>query len=98
MDRLQRELQERGTAEVVNGEVLQVTQALDETQCRAKFIAFGELRDCSVKPIAEACASCIEWMDHGFNSTTVCQHRQAEDARKRGFTKVICPCQFEEGG
>jgi hypothetical protein len=96
MTDLMRELQERGTAEVVNGEVLQVTQALDESQGRAKFILFGDLHECAIIPIDEACAKCASGAKRRHATVKECQERQAKDARARGFTSVICPEQFAE--
>lgn len=91
-DELARELEQRGTAELVNSKIVQVTQAIDETETSAKFLVFGELKEQSVIPIDEACAKC----DHcHFDTLKECQDFQGKGARARGFTKVICPEQLE---
>lgn len=95
MDRLQRELQERGTAEEVNGEALQVTQALGESEKRARFIVFGEMQERRVKPIEETCGACTRWPSR-FTSMAACRERTAAEARRRGFANVVCPWQFEK--
>jgi len=94
--RLITELNERGTAEVVNGEVLQVTQALGESPGKAKFITFGELHDCGVIPIEVACAHCHNSARVRFATVGECQARQGREAKARGFTSVVCPNQFVE--
>lgn len=90
---LEKELQTRGTAEVSNGVVNQITQAIDERGDSVKFLMFGELREQEITPIEKACAQC----DHRyFKTIRQCQERQRKDALARGFTKVICPQQFTE--
>lgn len=86
-----KELEQRGTVEIVNDEVVQVTRAIDETEGKAKFLMFGELKEESVIPIDKACAKC----DHCYFPTIAqCQERQGKDAKARGFTDIICPSQF----
>ncbi len=88
---LTEELRNRGTAEISDGVVTQVTQALDEGKTEVEFLMFGELRKQQIIPIEEACAKC----DHCYFPTIQqCQERQAKDARARGFNEVICPQQF----
>ena len=90
-DELDKELELRSTAEISDGVVNQVTQALDETKNAAKFLVFGELKEQGIIPIDEACAKC----DHCyFDTVKACQERQGRDARARGFNQVICPQQF----
>jgi len=93
-DELSQELRERGTAEVVNGKVCQVTQALDETADTAKFLIFGQLQERKTIPIDEACSKCGFWKGR-FKNEELCQERQARDARARGFHQVMCPEQFQ---
>ena len=93
MEELRDELTKRGTAEIVNGQVCQITQALDETSDTAKFLIFGELKEQKTIPIDEACAKCDFWKDK-FSTTKLCQERQAKDARARGFRQLICPSQL----
>ena len=90
-DDIIRELKQRGTAEVVNGEVVQATQAIDETGESVKYLMFGELREQGIIPIGEACAKCGHCR---FDTIKECQEFQGKDARARGFTQVICPSQF----
>lgn len=90
---LARELEQRGTAEIVNGVVVQATQAIDETTDRAKVLMFGELKERSIIPINEACAKCTFW-EGKFANFKECQKRQGKDANARGFSIVICPKQF----
>lgn len=94
MDELIKELKARGTAEIVNGIVTQVTQALDETDDEAEFIILGERHREKIIPIVQACAKC----DHCYFTTVEqCQERQKRDAVARGFHKIICPQQFVAG-
>ena len=90
------ELEKRGTAEIVNGQVCQVTQALDETEGTAKFLIFGQLQERKTIPIDEACAKCDFWKGR-YENVEQCQERQAKEGRARGFRKVICPEQFVKG-
>ena len=88
---LEQELEKTGTAEISKGIVNRVTQAVDESGGKAKFLVFGEMREKTITPIDEACAKC----DHcHFDTVKQCQEIQAKDARARGFTEVICPQQF----
>ncbi len=89
---LERELEQRGTAEISNGIVTQVTQAIDETPTEASFMMFGELKKRGIIPIEEACAKC----DHCYFPTTKqCQEHQKKDAEMRGFNEIVCPSQFK---
>ena len=94
MSELREELEKRETAEIVNGKVCQVTQALDETEDTAKFLLYGELKEEKTIPIDEACAKCGFWKGR-FKSEKLCQERQGKEAKARGFYKVICPNQFQ---
>lgn len=88
---LENELKQRGTAEITDGIINQVTQAVDETETEVKFLIFGELKSQGIIPIDEACAKC----DHCyFGTVKECQEHQAKHGRARGFTKLICPQQF----
>lgn len=90
-EELSKELKKRGTAEIINGEVYQATQAIDENKTEASFLMFGERVTKGIIPIDEACAKC----DHPhFDTVEACQERQDRDARARGFSEVICPKQF----
>ena len=95
MSELREELEKRGSAEIVNGKVCQVTQALDETKDTVKYLSFGELKEQGYIPIEEACQQC-EFGNGKFENVKACQESQAEDARARGFHKIICPKQFQE--
>lgn len=91
VDKLKKELDQRSTAEISEGIVNQVTQAIDEGGTEASYLMFGEMRKQGIIPIDEACAKC----DHCyFNTVKECQERQGGDAKARGFNKVICPQQF----
>jgi hypothetical protein len=92
---IQRELEQRGTAEISSGGVSQVTQAIDEGENSVKFLCFGELREQKIKPIEETCAVCDFWKGK-FNTVAECQESQKKDAEARGFHKLICPEQFIE--
>ena len=88
---LGKELNKRGTAEVSNGQVVQITQAIEETSDKVKYLMFGELREQEIMPVEQACAKC----DHcHFKTAKECQEFQAKEGRARGFTKLICPQQF----
>ena len=88
---LKKELEARGTAEVTDGVVNQVTQAIDENETEVEFLMFGELRKKSIISIDKACAKC----DHiYFDTVRECQECQREDAVARGFNKLVCPEQF----
>lgn len=95
MGELREELDKRGTAEVINGKVCQVTQALDETEDTATFLACGVLIEAKTIPIAEACSKCDSWKRR-FDTVELCQAKQGKDARARGFHKVVCPAQFQK--
>lgn len=88
---LAKELEQRGTAEIINDEVFQITQAIGETEDKAEFLMFGKLKVASVIPIDEACAKCEH---RRLSIIKDCQEVQGKDARARGFNKVICPRQF----
>lgn len=93
MEELKKELESRGTAEIVDGVVTQVTQAIDEQEDSVKFLQFGEMKEQKIIPIDEACAKCDFWKR--INKTIKeCQAFQGEDAKARGFSKLICPEQF----
>ncbi len=92
-EELKRELEKRGTAEISNGVVNQVTQALDEQPTKVKFLIFGELQERNIIPIGIACAKCNHCY---FPTVRQCQERQAKDAKSRGFTSLVCPQQFKE--
>lgn len=88
---LVKELEQRGTAEISDGVVNQVTQAVSENETDVEFLVFGEMRKQGIIPIEVACAKC----DHiRRGSVRECQDFQGKDARARGFTQVICPAQF----
>lgn len=89
---LKRRLEECGTAEISNGVVNQVTQAIDETPTKVKFLVFGEMQEKEIIPIDEACAKCNHCY---FPTTKQCQDRQELDAIARGFSYLICPQQFK---
>ena len=93
-EELAKELEARDTAEIIDGVVCQVTQALDESENEVKFLLYGELRMEEVIPIEKVCAKCDFWKDR-FKDIKACQERQAKDAKARGFNKVICPKQFK---
>ena len=85
------ELKQRGTAEISNGKVVQVTQALNETENSVEFLIFGEIKKQGIIPLAEACTKC----DHSYFATVdECQARQRKDAIDRGFSKLVCPNQL----
>lgn len=90
-DDLIRELEKRGTAEISNGVINQVMQALDEKKEGVKFSMFGEIKEQKIIPIEHACAKCTR---HYFKSVKECQVRQSKDAKARGFNTMICPQQF----
>ena len=90
-EELQKELNKRGTAELTNGVVNQVTQALDEKPDKVKFLIFGEMQERSIISIDTACNKCNHCY---FPTTKQCQERQKKDAVARGFNNVICPQQF----
>jgi hypothetical protein len=92
---LAKELGQRGTAEIGNGVVNQVTQALDEAESEITFLIFGEKKTQKIIPIDEACAKCNFW-EGKFTTTTLCQNFQSGDAKARGFNKLVCPQQFKE--
>jgi len=92
---LRKELELRGTAEIDNSVVLQVTQALDDTGDIAKVAVFGKIREFKVKPIGECCAKC-NFGIKTFGSIKKCQERQKKDAEIRGFSNIICPEQLED--
>jgi hypothetical protein len=45
---LRKELENRGTAEIVDGQVLQVTQALNETEEKVEYLIFGKLQESKI--------------------------------------------------
>ena len=90
---LKKELEQRGTAEVSNGVVTQVTQALEETETKARVLLFGEMREFTVKPIGECCEVCDLWKKYS-KSIQDCQSKQKVDAAARGFNLVICANQL----
>jgi hypothetical protein len=91
MDELEKELNKRGTAEIIEGKVHQITQAIDEDEKQAKVIVFGELRKFGVKPIEECCP--CNFLKH-YSSIQECRERQKKDAIGRWFTSIICPEQL----
>lgn len=92
MEELQKELEERETAEISNGVVNQVTQALDESDAKVKYLIFGEQVEQGIIPIDQACAAC----DHcHFDTVELCRDKQSKDARVRGFNEIICPKQMD---
>lgn len=93
---LEKELEKRGTAEISNGQVLQVTQALDEQTDKVKLSIFGEIQEKRIMPIDKACSKCPNKFYRHFKSIKDCQERQKKDALARGFTQLICPEQFIE--
>jgi hypothetical protein len=90
-DELRKELTKRGTAELSNGVVNQVTQALDEKPDKVKFLIFGEMQEKSIIPITIACETC---KCNYFPTHKQCQESQKVDAEARGFHNLICPHQF----
>ena len=92
-EELKKELELRGTAEVSNGVVNQVTQAINETDNEVTHLIFGKKTKQSVIPIDQACAKCDFWMGK-FATVIKCQESQKKDAEARGFNKLICPHQF----
>ncbi len=95
LDELAKELSQRGTVEVSDGQVNQVTQALNESDTNIDYLMFGELRHDTIIPIGQACASCDFWKGK-FKDTIACQERQGKGATARGFAKIICPHQIVE--
>ena len=91
-EELAKELEQRGSAEISNGVVNQITQALDEKETEATFLMFGEIKTESIISIDEACAKCPSLVKD--DTVEECQERQGKDARARGFTRIICPRQF----
>ena len=91
---LQKELEKRGTAELTDGVVTQITQAIDEKTDSVKMLVFGEMMEKKIKPIQETCAVCDEWQTYRFTDIAQCQESQKEDAVARGFNELICPNQF----
>lgn len=98
-DKLRKELEARRTAEISNGEVNQVTQAIDESPDSITFLMFGEMQKVNIMPIEKACAKC--WPNksnksHKFfhNDVKECQALQKKDGESRGFHKLICPQQI----
>ena len=87
------ELNKRGTAEISNGKVNQVTQAIDESPTKVKMLVFGQMLEKNIIPINDACAKC-ETRPKTFDTITKCQQAQKHDALARGFNEVICPKQF----
>ncbi len=93
--KLIRELEQRGTAEISDGVISQVTQAIDESESRVSFLQFGELKSQGIIPIEEACSKCDFW-EGKFANTQMCQEVQTGGAKARGFNKLICSNQFVE--
>ena len=91
---LRHELERRGTAELSNGIVNQVTQAIDESDVSVEYLMFGEMKERTIIPIDKACFRCGFWLGK-FNNKRECQDFQSLDAKARGFNKVICPNQFQ---
>ncbi|MFA5036982.1 MAG: hypothetical protein WC479_07385 [Candidatus Izemoplasmatales bacterium] len=91
MNKLKKELTQRGTADITNGIVNQVTQALDEKPDKVTFLIFGEMQTKSIMPIDAACAKCTHCY---FDTPKKCQERQSIDAKSRGFNNLVCPEQF----
>ena len=93
IENLAKELKQRGTAEVLNGVVTQVTQAIEEKDSEVSYLMFGELKKQGIIPIDEACAKC----DHcHFKTIRECQTFQKKEGSARGFNQLICPQQFKE--
>ncbi len=92
-DDLIKELEIRGTAEVTNGIVNQVTQTIDETETKVKFLQFGEMKTQSIIPIDEACAKCGVWKRIG-KTIKECQEIQRKEGQARGFNILVCPKQL----
>jgi len=89
---LQKELEARGTAEISKGQVVQVTQALSETDTEVDYLIFGERRQEKIIPIDEACAKCTR--NYRFKTKKDCQDVQAKEGKARGFNTMICPQQL----
>lgn len=91
---LRKELEQRGSAEITDGIVNQVTQALDENESEVTYLMFGELRKQGIIPINQACDKCDFWKSK-FDNPKLCQSFQSGDAKARGFSKLICPQQLD---
>jgi len=92
-EELEKELVLRGTAEISNGTVNQITQAIDEKKDEVEYLIFGELRKQGIISITEACSKCSHCH---LDTVEKCQERQVKDARARGFTQMVCPEQFKD--
>lgn len=90
---LEKQLEKTGTAEISNGVVTQVTQAIDETPSKVKMLVFGVMQEKSIIPIDQACAKCT-FQYKNKAGTKACQSQQKKDAEARGFNNLICPQQF----
>jgi len=90
---LRQELERRGTAELNNGIVNQVTQAISEEGSRVEYLMFGEMKKQSIIPIERACFCCNFWRGE-FNNRQACQDFQSRGAKAKGFNEVICPNQL----
>jgi hypothetical protein len=91
-----KELKQRGTAEISNGVVNQVTQALSENKDKTSYLMFGEMKESGIIPIEQACAKCKSGVKKHFKTVEDCQVFQKKEGESRGFHSVICPQQMEE--
>jgi hypothetical protein len=91
---LEKELEQRGTAEISNGIVTQVTQALDEKPDKVKMLVFGEQVEKGIIHIEQACAKCKDNYYVKLGGKDKCREFQKKDAEARGFSNLVCPNQF----
>jgi hypothetical protein len=89
------QLEKTGTAEISNGIVTQVTQAIDEQPNKVKMLVLGEMVESGIRPISEVCP-CSFYSSRRFKTKENCQAFQKKEGEARGFTQVICPEQFKD--
>ena len=92
-EELKKELEHRGTAEISNGVVNQVTQAINESPTETTLLIFGQLKTLKIKPIDECCKVC-DFIAKREKGIKYCRDFQKKDAEARGFHQMICPKQF----
>jgi len=92
---LMKELEARGTAEVINGTVVPITQALSESEDTVEYLMFGNLRREAIIPIDEACSMC-DFRGSKFQTVGQCREFQAKGSKDRGFYKLICARQLKQ--
>lgn len=92
---LKKQLEKTGTAEISNGIVTQVTQALDEKPDKVKMLVFGKLEEKGIIPIEQACEKCTQSYPNHLGGKDKCREFQKKDALARGFASyLVCPQQF----